>query len=108
MTLYRYENGYCLSIINNGFSYGLEAALGHWWIRKNTISERFIDWLTKEHPTRIIWDFVKGNLLKHESFNGNVYAYLNSGDLVVLKERTKQLPVFTSSETKVTSRSDEK
>lgn len=95
MTLHRYENGYCLSVINHEFSYGLEAALGHWWIRKNTTWERFVDWLTHEHPTRIVWDFVKDDLLKDTSYTNGVYTYLNPYTLTLLKERTKQLPMYS-------------
>jgi len=91
MTWDKFENGYCLSIINHEFSHGLEVALGKWWIRKNTIWENFIDKLQRKQIERIVWDFIHKDLLQHPSWNNSVYAHLKPDDVQTLKERAKAL-----------------
>lgn len=78
---YRYKNGYGVSIVQSGFSLGLEAALFKWRDHKTTRCENFTDTLRaifNYEPVEERWDgsLILKNLIGHKKFEGTVFQYL--------------------------------
>ena len=82
---FQFKNGYCLSVVCNEFSYGVEAAVGKWRVRENSLLERFHDWWHRKKEERIEWNLVDIDLLKHPTWFQSVYAYLKPAELDEIK-----------------------